>query len=231
MNKRHTLEKLEALRGIPELDSGFPNQRARLSWAAKVEPLLNFNMSYKIEFSVSLSMLQSGMSPENHLNKLITTLEKGIEQLKHEIESEAPADPVKLTSPMGDYVHQNRINELKTVTSTNFDLSKLIQFCNELNASRTSGNVYTIIMLCRAIIDHIPPIFGATNFNEVTNNHSGTRSFKKSMEHLNISSRNIADQHLHTQVRSSEALPTLTQVDFSNDIDVLLSEIVRILNE
>ena len=186
---------------------------------------------YKIEFSVSLSMLHRGMSPDKNLNELITTLEKGIEQLKHELESESPADPVKLTSPMGDYVHQDRINELKSVSSTNFDLSKLIQFCDELNASRISGNVYTIIMLCRAIIDHIPPIFSVTTFNEVANNYAGTRSFKKSMEHLNVSSRNIADQHLHTQVRNSESLPTLTQVDFSNDMDVLLSEIVRILNE
>jgi len=229
MSKRNTLEKLEALRGIPEVDSGFSNKRACLSWAAKVEPLLNFNRLYKAEFSVSLSMLNSGFSPENHMNELITTLEKGIEQLKHELESEAPPDPIKLTSPMGDYVHQDRIKELKSVTSRSFDLSKLIQFCNELNASRTSANVYTIIMLCRAIIDHVPPIFGVNNFNEVANNYSGTRSFKKSMEHLNNSSRNIADQHLHTQVRSSETLPTLTQVDFSNDVDVLLSEIVRIL--
>jgi len=234
MTKRKILEKLEALRGIPELEEGFPDKRSCLSWAAKVEPLLSFNRLYKIQFSVSLSMLHSGISAnsaENALNELITTLEMAIEQLKHELESEAPAEPVKLSSPMGDYVHQNRINELMAITSSKFDLTKLIQFCNELNASRINGNVYTIIMLCRAIIDHVPPIFDANNFNEVANNYAGTKSFKKSMEHLNNSSRNIADQHLHTQIRSSETLPTITQVDFSNDLDVLLSEVVRIINE
>lgn len=231
MSKRNTLEKLEALRGLPEVNNGFPDKRSCLSWAAKVEPLLSFNRSYEIEFSVSLLMLSNNISPENKMNELITTLEKSIEQLKHEIENDAPIEPVKLSSPMGDYVHQNRIKELLTVTSNDFDLTKLIQFCNELNISRASGNVYAIIMLCRAIIDHIPPIFGVSNFNEVANNYSGTRSFKKSMEHLNISSRNIADQHLHTQIRNSESLPTLTQVDFSNDLDVLLSEIVRLLNK
>ena len=182
MSKRNTLEKLEALRRTPELDSGFPSTRACLSWAAKVEPLLSFNRMYKIEFSVSLSMLHRGMSPDKNLNELITTLEKGIEQLKHELESESPADPVKLTSPMGDYVHQDRINELKSVSSTNFDLSKLIQFCDELNASRISGNVYTIIMLCRAIIDHIPPIFSVTTFNEVANNYLITPETQLSQE-------------------------------------------------
>ena len=126
MSKRNTLEKLVALREIPELDSGFPDIRSCLSWAAEVEPLLSFNRLYTIEFSVSLSMLHSGMSPENHLNELITTLEKAIAQLKHELESEAPADPVKLTSPMGDYVHQNRINELMSATSSSFDLTERV---------------------------------------------------------------------------------------------------------
>ena len=49
------------------------------------------------------------------------------------------------------------------------------------------------------------------------------------MIHLDTSSRKIANAHLHTQIRKKEILPNQTQVDFSNDIDVLLSEIVRIL--
>ncbi|MBT8439474.1 MAG: hypothetical protein KJO91_07080 [Gammaproteobacteria bacterium] len=231
MSKKNILKKLEALRSIPEVDSGFSEKRSCLSWAAKVAPLLSFNRQYSTQFSVSLSMLQSGFSPENHMHELITTLEMGIEQLKHELESEAPIEPIKLSSPLGDYVHQDRIKELTTISSSDFDLTKLIKFCNELNDSRANDNVFSIIMLCRAIIDHVPPVFGVNNFNEVANNYSGTSSFKKSMGHLNISSRNIADQHLHTHIRNSETLPTLTQVDFSNDLDVLLSEIVRLLNE
>ena len=57
----------------------------------------------------------------------------------------------------------------------------------------------------------------------------GGGSFKSSMANLDNSSRKIADRHLHTHVRKKETLPTLKQVDFSNDLDVLLSEIVRIL--
>jgi hypothetical protein len=47
------------------------------------------------------------------------------------------------------------------------------------------------------------------------------------MRTLEQSSRNSADQHLHCQIRKAETIPNATQVNFSNDLDVLLSEIVR----
>ncbi len=232
MDKRKTLGKLEELRAWKELERGFPDKRTCLSWAAKVEPLLSFNLGYQLNFSLKLQVLHRNVSSDtagSALDEMITLLEMGIEQLKHELGSEVPAHPVKLSSPMGDYVHQDRINALKAISSKDYDLTKLIQFCNELNSCRKDENFCAIIMLCRALLDHVPPIFDVHSFNEVANNYAGTKSFKESMDRLNISSRKIADQHLHTQVRNREVLPTITQVDFSNDLDVLLSEIVRIL--
>ena len=79
------------------------------------------------------------------------------------------------------------------------------------------------------LIDHVPPLFECEHFNEVANNYGGTRSFKESMERLNVSSRKIADQHLHTPLKKSESIPTMNQAEFSNDIDVLLAEVYRIL--
>lgn len=233
MDKRKTLEKLQDLRAWKELEHGFPDKRSCLSWAARVEPLLSFNLAYKMNFSLNLQILHRNLSThtaEPTLQEMITILEMGVEQLKHDLESEAPIAPLKLSSPMGDYVHQSRIKELAAIGAKQFDLRKLIQFCNELNASRRDGNLFSIIMLCRAIIDHVPPVFGLRTFDEVANNYAGTRSFKESMERLNRSSRKIADQHLHTQIRNGEVLPTITQVDFSNDFDLLLSEVVRILS-
>jgi hypothetical protein len=83
-------------------------------------------------------------------------------------------------------------------------------------------------MLPRAILDHVPPIFGAQTFAEVSSCYAGSKSFKASMQTLENSLRNIADQHLHCQIRPSEVLPNAKQVNFGNDLDVLLSEIVRI---
>lgn len=234
MDKRRILEKLQELRARDELEKGFPNKRTCLSWAAKVEPLLIFNPLYQADFAQQLQTLHRNVSSytaEPAFEEMVTTLEKAIEQLKHELETETPVEPLKLLSPMGDYVHQDRINALKAVTSQPFDLSKLIQLCNELNSCHRNRNLYAIIMLCRAIIDHVPPIFGLKSFSEVANNYAGTKSFKESMDRLNNSSRRIADQHLHTQIRNRETLPNITQVDFSNDLDVLLAEIVRILGK
>lgn len=126
------------------------------------------------------------------------------------------------------YVHESRIAELRSIGSSNFDLSRLIRFCEELNIVFSNECYLSAAMIVRAIMDHIPPIFGKNSFTEVANNH-GSKSFKDSMRYLDNSSRKISDSHLHTQIRKSEVLPNSNQVDFSNDLDVLLAEIYRYL--
>jgi hypothetical protein len=85
-------------------------------------------------------------------------------------------------------------------------------------------------MLTRAIIDHVPPIFGMKNFSEVANNYGGSSSVKKEFKNLETTARNIADLHLHSHIRRKEVLPNLTQVDVSNSLDLLLSEIISLLD-
>jgi len=138
--------------------------------------------------------------------------------------------PKKQVAKSGAYnfVNQNRIKELKTIKSDDFDSSKLIRFSEELNSAFSLENFLSTAMLVRAIADHIPPVFGKTSFTEVANNH-GSKSFKESMKNLDNSSRKISDSHLHTQIRKKEVLPNSNQVDFSNDLDVLLAEIYRVL--
>jgi len=126
------------------------------------------------------------------------------------------------------FVDSMRLVELGAINAK-FDLSKLIRLCEELNACYTTGCYMATAMLGRAILDHVPPIFNCTKFIEVASNYKGSSSFKKSMEHLDKSLRNIADHHLHVQIRNKESLPTKAQVNFSPDLDVLLAEIVRLL--
>jgi len=128
-----------------------------------------------------------------------------------------------------NYVNQSRIAEIKTLKGKNFDLSRLIKLCEELNIAFENNCHFSVAMLVRSILDHVPPIFGCNSFAEVANNCKGTRSFKSQMQHLEVSSRKIADSYLHTQIRNKESLPNSTQVDFSNDLDVLLGEIHRLL--
>lgn len=129
----------------------------------------------------------------------------------------------------GAYVNKSRIGHLRQLKSTNFDLRRLIRLCEELNKCSATGAHCAVAALVRAVIDHVPPIFGARTFTEVANNVGG-KSVKASFQRLESSSRNIADSVLHQQIRKREVVPNSTQVNFSNDLDVLLGEIIRILS-
>ena len=127
-----------------------------------------------------------------------------------------------------NYVDEKRLKELSKIKSDEFDFSRLIALLKELNVAYKNNLKFSIPPLIRIIIDHIPPVFGKTNFAEICGGY-GTRSFKDSMLILDKTSRKIADSFLHTQIRKSESsLPTDTQINFKNDLDVLLQEIVRI---
>lgn len=137
--------------------------------------------------------------------------------------------PTMVKSGGTSYVDSSRIDELRSIQSTDFDLLRLIRLCEELNIATASGSYLSTAMLVRAIVDHVPPIFGCWNFTEVANNYKGSKSFGSSMKHLDGSLRKIADGCLHTHIRNKETLPNAVQVDFSNDLDVLLSEVHRLL--
>lgn len=136
--------------------------------------------------------------------------------------------PAVVKSGIFNYVNPDRIVDLKSLKNTSFDISKLIRFCEELNIAFQHKLYLSTAMLVRAITDHVPPIFIKNTFTEVANNF-GSRSFKDSMKNLDNSSRKISDSHLHTHIRKKEVLPNSNQVDFTNDLDVLLAEIYRIL--
>lgn len=133
------------------------------------------------------------------------------------------------SATLDTFVDPTRLAELRVISSTSFDLSKLVQLCEELNSCYATGCYMATAMLVRAILDHIPPIFGVTKFAEVASNYKGPKSFRESMKHLENSQRDIADHHLHVQIRNKESIPNKTQVNFSADLDVLLAEIVRLL--
>lgn len=134
----------------------------------------------------------------------------------------------QVRSSVDPYVSTERINELKRISSLNFDLTKLIRLCEELNIAAANDCYYAAGMLLRAITDHVPPVFGYTGFANVASEYGeGGEAFKKSMKHLYESLRQIANSYLHIPIRKKEALPNRMQVNYSPDLDVLLAEIVR----
>lgn len=146
--------------------------------------------------------------------------------------SERNDDSLSLDSPpsLTGFVSNRRIKQLVQIKNTRFDLRRLIRLCEELNICWKKSCFYAVTALNRAIVDHVPPIFGCKVFSQVTNNYGGGgRSFKEAMVNLDKFSRKIADSHLHAQIRKKEMLPTETQVNFSQVLDKLLEEIVRLL--
>ena len=126
------------------------------------------------------------------------------------------------------FIAESRIEELRALTSPDYDFQKLVRLCEELNSSYDNENYYATAMLTRAVLDHVPPLFGQSSFSQVANNYSGGKSFKETMQHLEGAARKISDGHLHAQIRKSETLPTAQQVNCASQLDVLLAEIVRI---
>lgn len=127
------------------------------------------------------------------------------------------------------YVNETRIAELRAIDQNTFDLRKLVRLCEELNVTSDEGCLYSTGMLVRSILDYAPPIFGKTSFTEVASNYGG-KSFKEAMQRLEESARKIADGYLHTRARKKETLPVPQQVNFTAELDLLISEIVNILS-
>ncbi len=123
------------------------------------------------------------------------------------------------------FINEHRLQELRAIKAKNLDFTRLLKMCEELNDNFSRHNYISTIYLIRAIIDHVPPIFCLKNFSEVAN--QSQKSIKESLLHLENSSRKIADTYLHIPIRRKEILPNITQVDFSQSLDVLLGEIVR----
>jgi hypothetical protein len=138
--------------------------------------------------------------------------------------STAPPSPQLASTNAPDYVSLERLQALREIDRSQFDLTKLIRLCEELNSNYSAGNYFSVAMLLRAILDHVPPIFSATTFEEVRANH-GRRSFKEHMAHLDKSHRKMADDFLHGHVRRREVLPTETSIHFAPALDALLGEV------
>lgn len=208
------IEKMQEFSSLDRLS--FLNYQVNLysdpiDWLKRTLALLNDNEETFSSFNYKL-----------YLN-YIELIEGGIRQLSEPKESKK----VKQHNSESEFVNTERIEELKTMTSSTFDFSKLIAYCEEINLCYQNNCFLAVAMLTRAIIDHIPPIFNAPNFQNVYS-QNGTKSFKEHMTHLDKSSRKIADSYLHSHIRNKESLPNQTQVNFSQDVDVLLAEICRI---
>jgi hypothetical protein len=138
---------------------------------------------------------------------------------------------IEQTNTETSYINTSRIDQIRKLRNPNFDFSRLVRLCEELNMAFSKDSYLSTIMILRTILDHVSPVFGFRSFKEVASNYSGSgSSFKKLMLELENSSRNIADMHLHKTIGRKETLPNEHQVSFKQNLDALLMEIISICN-
>jgi hypothetical protein len=171
---------------------------------------------------VEIDNLYSAYDAKAEIDALLPEIETALERLDDDGDLHASPDGMSV-------VAESRLVELRTLPVVDFDFRKLVRMCEEINAAYDLQCYYAAAMLIRGVLDHVPPVFGCKTFSEVANNYAGGgRSFKDTMHHMENASRKVADAHLHMPIRKSETLPTAQQVNCGQQLDMLLSEIVRV---
>ncbi|MBO0771678.1 MAG: hypothetical protein J2P35_09490 [Actinobacteria bacterium] len=79
------------------------------------------------------------------------------------------------------------------------DSSKLVRLLAELNDNDSRGNAYAAHALLRAVLDHIPPLLGCSDFKAAASNYSWSRTDKSYARRL-LDLKLQADDALHRQI-------------------------------
>lgn len=209
-----------ALGSFVEAQDSATLKRLRL----EAKTLLDDALGVTNNFSMSLHFSPVSGSPLDHVQGTRAVVQGAVNHLHRG--GSPPLGHVQTAK--AQFVNASRIAALRSVKSQ-WDLTRLVRLCEELNLAYQNDCFMSVAMLGRAIMDHVPPIFGHRTFADVANQYSGESSLRKSLQSLQLSLRNIADAHLHIPIRQKEVLPTAQQVDFHKDLDVLLGEVIRVL--
>ena len=133
--------------------------------------------------------------------------------------------PVPISS--SNYLIDSRLLELlESTNSSTIDLIPLSRLCSEVNSCYSQGNLIAAILLMRAILNFVPPIFGQDTFVQVVADMG--KSLKVLFANLEDGLRKIADYYTHRRIGGSEMYPSIAQVEpFKPAFEVLLQEVIH----
>jgi hypothetical protein len=103
------------------------------------------------------------------------------------------------------------IDRLSTAASPRLDVAVLTRMCREINSCFAHGNLVATVLVMRAVLNYIPPLFECETFPQVV--ASSGRSLKDSFSHLENGLRKIADFHTHRRISAAEFYPSAAQVE------------------
>jgi hypothetical protein len=115
------------------------------------------------------------------------------------------ANEVPLERSSLAYVDDATVNDVvQTAVAGGLSADKLTALLLELNDNYSRGNAYACHSLLRAILDHVPPLFGYQSFGEVANSFPWGRTDKQYMRRL-VDFRLQAHDALHRQISAQNA--------------------------
>jgi len=127
--------------------------------------------------------------------------------------------------PASPFLEPSVLAALRNAKSQQFDYAKLIRLCEELNDAYGRANYLSCALLIRAVMNHVPPVFGCQTFAQVTAQCG--KSLKAVFERLEDSARPIADLHTHALIRAKESVPTKHQVEpYKASFELLMQEVI-----
>lgn len=107
-----------------------------------------------------------------------------------------------------------------------FNYKKLNHMVDDLNENYNKQRQYACAMLIRAILDHVPPLLGFVNFEQVVNEYQWNRTDKALMKSL-LDFKDDAHDVLHRRISEDEDLLELNNLPNSNRFNRLLQECLK----
>ncbi|MFJ1709724.1 hypothetical protein [Kitasatospora sp. NPDC088346] len=139
------------------------------------------------------------------------------------------ATPIVLAAPRPEYVDAKLITELEQKAGTTaWKLDKFLQLARELNDNFANENPYACHALLRAIIDHVPPVFGQGSFEQVASSHPWGHTDKAYMRKL-VEFKKAADDVMHRQIRRSENVISMHDLPLRSYVNALLRAFADLL--
>ncbi|MFC9498381.1 hypothetical protein [Streptomyces sp. NPDC056982] len=139
--------------------------------------------------------------------------------------------PVAAAPERAPYVDLGLLDELgKEDATTAWSLHKLIALCRELNDNYVAGNPYACAALIRAVLDHIPPVFGHKDFRQVAAQHAFSIQRTDKVHAQNLAAfKGIADDALHRPIGATVPVLGMDDLPAPTRLRSVLHELLTIL--
>lgn len=217
----------------PQSLSGFSDSIAIESICEKIEILLRNIYHDDTSMQVSKTVLRNYFYPSediyirNILEHKRKTWEKGREKILSILDNRIEDLHIKskFKNNSNVFIDENIIIKFEDLIDPKFDTIKLLQYLREVNRSYKEGDFLSCILLLRAVLNYVPPVFGHSTFSQVVS-QSG-RSLKEIFSFLEEGLRKIADLHTHRVISTNEYLPTNSEISpYKPQFEILLQEIL-----